>query len=628
MKSDFERKSGYILSQFLFISLFCVIISFSSIVIADIKYYISAIFTAFLSLSLCVCFLVFRDKNRMVSKYFILLLIFLLYQFLNSLINKTIDNVYLYMGFILPFMYIFMQYIKYYFTKAQIAKSFLICLLILALSETIIGLFQYVIQSMIIDSLPYKIKTLVYGTIYYPNGYGAFLGITSFGYLIAMMLMKSWFKKVLLLSLYLCSMFVIVINQSRGTWLTIFASYSILFVIYMYYRYKKKIRLFLLLVGLVICCVFLFARFAYLYNVHSSEGRHILQNISLNIISDNPIIGIGLNNYGNVFLDYQRIFYLNPTHAQLASKAIETTAPNNQYLKIFSELGGIGALIFILILFLAVKKGFFNLLKGGMNVVDIGLFYILLYICIHSCFDDMLDIYSIYYIFCVSIGLIFFDDDFILKPRFGKMLYNIFVCILLGGIFYYSCVLIKNYPALKYRYLAHSDLRKGDFLSALEQSRFSLAIDPYDAKAKEFEGRALIGAGKYSEGVLMLSKLLDSTNYQSKDLYLALIYGQIELGKYKEALQNSEKIHEMFPTHIRPQLLKSIIYKQLRQDSLAIKILENLADSTQSNSEAMIAAINFRNMLYEKFIVLDSVNRSILNDSVVLSFLNKVMLAH
>ncbi len=599
--------------------------SFSTVVFADIKYYTSAFFTIFLSLGLCICLLIFKNDNYTISTYYKLLLILLLYQFINSLINDSFDSVYLYQGFILPFMYILIQYIKQFFTKTQIAKSLLICLLILALSQTIIGLIQFVIQDKIMASLPYKIKTLVYGSIYYPNGYGAFLGITSFGYLIAITLTKSWFRKGLLLFLYLCTIFVIIINQSRGTWLTMLVSYSLLFIIYICYKHKSKLKLLILCISLVCMLIFLFAKFTYMYNLSSSEGRIILQKISLNMISDNPIVGVGLNNYRNHFLDYQRSFYLNPKHIQLASKATEVSAPNNQYLKIFSELGALGMLMFISVLFLAVRKGLLNLWKNGMNIIDIGLFYILLYICIHSCFDDVLDIYSVYYIFCISISLIFFNDE--MKSQ-SKILYNIFVYLLLGGVFYYSFVLIKNYPALKYRYLAYSSLKHENFSSAIKQCKLSLAINPNDTKTTEFKGRALIGAGKYSEGVLVLSKLLDSTNYQSKDLYLALIYGQIKLKEYEEALQYTKKIQEIFPSHLRPKLLKSIIYKELRQDSLAIKTLDYDIDSTLFRSEAIRITTHLRNILYEKFININKANGSILNDTIILTYLNKVMIAH
>ena len=89
----------------------------------------------------------------------------------------------------------------------------------------------------------------------------------------------------------------------------------------------------------------------------SARGRTLIWKVSMQMVSDNPIFGIGLNRFGAEYNNYQSYYFLK----QKASEKEILVASNNFYdfnlpIKIWVELGLIGLFLYVLLLFMVKKK--------------------------------------------------------------------------------------------------------------------------------------------------------------------------------------------------------------------------------------------------------------------------------
>ena len=108
-------------------------------------------------------------------------------------------------------------------------------------------------------------------------------------------------------------------------------------------------------------------------NSISQNVRFLFWAVGLEIIKTHPVIGIGADNYGLEFNNYREKLSSNPEnrlYVQNSEDAIPERA-HNEYLQIVSELGIVGGIIFLALLYGILKVGFTEIKNGAASSANI-----------------------------------------------------------------------------------------------------------------------------------------------------------------------------------------------------------------------------------------------------------------
>jgi len=243
----------------------------------------------------------------------------------------------------------------YYFTKYKNKKGLYIkTLLIVYLIPVLYGLWQALTQSNFIGFEDYN---RLNSTYFHPNAF-AFNLFFLFVILFTLILKTKNFPLKKYLKLYLILVFsLILLTLTRSVWIGLG-----IFILALFLIYGRKYLLKIILVFLVLCFVFLvlnnytslkyynWDNIAIIRRIHTStyllsswEWRVKMWQEMSAYISQSPIIGHGINTYR--YLREKQIY--NP---------LESTYAHNDYLKILIELGIIGLLLYLNLIFQALKK--------------------------------------------------------------------------------------------------------------------------------------------------------------------------------------------------------------------------------------------------------------------------------
>lgn len=137
-------------------------------------------------------------------------------------------------------------------------------------------------------------------------------------------------------------------TYSYNTWLAIIASFLFYLIIFQKIKMNYLATLLIISVALISTQIDNPKFFNLFSQTHSSlKERLIIYKVSIRIIKDNFITGIGLNNFQRVYLDYQKYFEPYPNWA--------VPMPHNFILAILVQIGIFGLVGFILIIVWAYK---------------------------------------------------------------------------------------------------------------------------------------------------------------------------------------------------------------------------------------------------------------------------------
>ncbi len=149
-------------------------------------------------------------------------------------------------------------------------------------------------------------KTIFKGTFGNPNWISIYL-VATFPYLLYLLKKTNkMMAKIILYLQYFVIFYIIILLKSRGAWIAFLG--SMLFYFFQQIRViLKKKRVLFYFVPLILLVVFLLLYRIYFMNELSVIGRIFIWKVSLSMLLDNPIVGIGYGNYYFNFLDYQKL---------------------------------------------------------------------------------------------------------------------------------------------------------------------------------------------------------------------------------------------------------------------------------------------------------------------------------
>lgn len=226
----------------------------------------------------------------------------------------------------------------------------------------------------------YGIKIRVESLLENSNNLGAFFVIAIFPCIMLLIYEKDRKKKIFYLISSLLFLFNIVTSFSRNAWLG-FAIGCLLIIVMYEFRFFIPVAI---LGGASLFIPQIFNRIKEFGDLSQNLSRIKLWETAFYMIKDHPILGVGIGNFASLYDEYIK------KYRDLRYCGYKVFHPHNIFLKIQSELGIIGTIVFtIMIIFIIVKlrqlinreesnfyklfyKGFFVSFIAfmGMNLID------------------------------------------------------------------------------------------------------------------------------------------------------------------------------------------------------------------------------------------------------------------
>lgn len=335
-----------------------------------------------------------------------------------------------------------------------------------------------------------------------------------------------------------------------------FFSLVLAYLIFYWSKFNQKARISLLLIiGLALIWV-IWTKFQEpgVYN------RLIWWQGALRMIGEHPWFGVGLGGFGRLYLKY-KIAGLNSTYA------------HNFYLQLAGEIGIIGLLIFLWLIYRFWRFSPFSGIKIGIAAV-----------LIHNLIEYNLFLSSNAFVFWLFLGM----GVCALEPAKVNFKVSRISFVILAGLMFLAAEihLLKFFWAKQNLSWAENALLKNNLSQVWEKSKIVLKYNPYSSTANYYLYLALLGKysqEKYSsyldEAVLELRSALSLEPHNSR--YWGEL-GKLYLlkGERKLALESAVKAVENNFYNSRNHQMLADLYSQLGDKQSAEKeaaIAEGLA---------------------------------------------------
>jgi O-antigen polymerase len=467
-------------------------------------------------------------------------------------------------------------------TENTIPPLFLRSLWIMGFIQAIFGLVQYYNYLLSPPMNVIIIKSPMVGTIGTANGYGAFMAIAGMALITDLFQFDSLKSKVVL---GLCGIVIVaalILNGCRGALLALLCS-ALFFILLASRRqlsknvfsssqiHEKKTIVHFSRKAIVLLCAGLVITGSISYvlfyrNVESSKGRMFVWNVSLPMLLEHPVQGVGVDRYAIEYLNYQRKFFDIDVNKAFAPKAANMKGSLNEYLQAFCESGFVGGILFLgmwgcaLWFFLREQKKYsWEQIISSYSVASV-----LLVILLHSIVEIPLQVIPIAAIAFTCLGLVSLPPAYVRsftitsKPSFG-----IVIVLLVSYSSFIGFRTVQQYHGFVHWQRGYEYGLREQWIPAIEEYETALNALPQNGELLVDLGTNLVMKKSYSKGVYVLKEAQQWFN--DRNIYLSLSYAYLRMENYAEAERQAKIAASMFPDQLAPNiLLGEIYYKQGR----------------------------------------------------------------
>jgi len=361
----------------------------------------------------------------------------------------------------------------------------------------------------------------------------------------------------------------LMICQSRGIWISI--SLTLMLAIYIIFKFKllkvfkenKKWLVLLLITFLVITVIYSTnnplnksaltvpqrALSTFDENDPSINTRLLIWRTTIEMIKDKPLFGLGIGTFKYHYLDYQAEYLQNnPNYIKNSGKAAEA---HNEYLQMAAEIGLVGLLIFLAVIFLFyfsiyqyLKK---SVKKEGMIII-FGLVMAITCFLIHSMFTFPFHVPVLGSTFFIFLGLAVVymritginrnenqkDDLYTMKLNINKVVRYITLSLLFLLVILFTVKFAVN------PYLAEINYMKGtkyfqdqDYNIALEYFEKAVTYDVYNGRLLHALGSTYYQLDIQEKAQMVLEKTKQI--YNDRNTYRNLGLSFMQSGDIKAA---------------------------------------------------------------------------------------------
>lgn len=227
--------------------------------------------------------------------------------------------------------------VKYEIKETYKIKNIMKCIVWVTAFLAMFGIIQY-FTKLGLDPIFVSIEgTRITATMENPNGFGAYLVLIFFPIFMLSLNDMSRVKKIGYISLSLIILINIFLTYSRNATVGFFIGILVLAILYNY----KILSVFFVAIPIFLMDTSLIHRFSNVKISILNDPRIKLWKVAIQMIKENPILGVGNGNYVALYDLYIE------KYPHLAYKDYHRFSSHNSYLKVQSELGILGIITFI-----------------------------------------------------------------------------------------------------------------------------------------------------------------------------------------------------------------------------------------------------------------------------------------
>lgn len=384
---------------------------------------------------------------------------------------------------------------------------------------------------------------------------------------------------------------------SRGAWIALVAGLAFLFWSNIM-KFGKKISfkkyLKIILIGLVIVLAVILAIGIININPESSFGRLYIWRISLGMLRDYPLLGVGYGNYGYQYLNYQAKFFSNPENLIYQDKAVGLKEAHSEVVHILAETGVIGLILFLFIIVVFARYSQ-QVLQKNKHEIDRNLFLrciiaAFIIIGIHALVDNVLHVLPVALLFYLIAALISQSSSpgkrFIDRTLKGNIVLPIMgvLLLILNGYF----ILNKLNGNILWK-KGQDSVHQGKWEQGIDYYQKALDYIPENAELQFHLGAAYSYNGAAEKAIGLLISSLKSFN--GKNIYLTLGHAYRISGEYQKAEDNFRTVTRMYPQMLLPHLWLAELYYETGENDRAVQELKLIINANPKIISGDVIAI-------------------------------------
>jgi tetratricopeptide (TPR) repeat protein len=336
-----------------------------------------------------------------------------------------------------------------------------------------------------------------------------------------------------------------------------------------------------------------------------TSGSSMLRRVAIwkftwMMIEDRPLLGSGIGTYGYQSLPYQAEFFAQGNNRDIYPHGFAVQA-HNEYLQIWSEMGIIGLLLFLGIIFIYYRNIFINFRKMGEKekAIIIGLAGAVTAVLVDAIFGFPLQLAASSSLFWIFLGLC-----------------SAQINISISCLFRPETELVNQHPERKQKKVKNAEdeiSRKSDnntssgntiktikkiFLSilviALMIGAISFLIRPFMARVYWYHGNQQIVKGNYQEAIKIYEKGLKWNPWQG-EMYYDIGNILANEGLNTPALEYLHKAAKYVDHHNLPQKI-AVLYIKKGEIGKAIPYLEKAITYQQKKEDMLPLQLQLGNL--------------------------------
>ena len=540
-------------------------------------------------------YLVFTKKSIAItlSLLDILILLYLGYNFLRLLTTdySSFQDDYFIWFVLLTVLYFLWKYFITFDGNDKLNKPAIILFTVFLLSgllQAFYGIMQLYDISPGIVSNQFK----VIGTLGNPDYFAGYLvSVAPFAFGIYLLsknkkVFAGYFKTIALISFLGC-IFILPSTLSRASWLACSAGIAV--ILWQKYHFTEKLKTIfntkIKMVSVVAMSLIIFlVIIAGLYQIkpESAFGRLLLWKVSLNMIEENPFVGVGFNKFDVAYNNYQADYFAKGNGSNTEKLLADNVRhAHNEYLQIAAEIGLIGLLIFLGIIFSAFK---FSVINNNLNTLQLTE-RVIINISSKAGFIALLVFALFSFPLHILPNLINFTFLLAIISRTNKPIF--FKEFTLNSLVTkpVAIILIASISVLtiKYLNLYESYFKWNDAFRAAKIGYFESAKDEYErlfpvlknnGEFLFFYGASLSAVGNYNKAI----KFLEPAKHKFSDPNLYITLGQTygRLNDFNKAESNLLHASNITPNKLFPKYLLAKLYYNYNMTEKALNMANEI----------------------------------------------------
>ncbi len=418
-------------------------------------------------------------------------------------------------------------------------------------------------------------------------------------------LIKKWVIRFLYVVILIILLIIIIYSNSRAAWLATLA--GLLFYTWKTYNIglwlknvlnssKVKFVFYVVIVVFTIGVVYSL----YHYKKDSADGRILIWKTTLEMISNKPIFGHGINTFQSNYMLYQESYFKENKDNPYQYLASDNNYAFNEFLRIGSEQGLIGVLMVSILGYFIKKKGD-QINRDYLDLISLSGLILILVFGLFSYPNEILPI-KIIFIFFIAIlsksSKVFFEiprisfqevnNQFIRNVKRTVFLILVFIAVL------FSWKITNNtFKIYKDWNFALLEMKKGSYNEYIVFSEKKYQKLKSNGYFLGFYGKSLLNEQKYNKAINIFEQAI--LLIPSSKIYIDIGKCYKNIGNYNEAEVYWIKAANMVPAQFYPEYLIAKMYFENGQKGEAKKIASDLI----SNKKIKVYSIEVHQIIEE-----------------------------